>query len=210
MEAGTSVIEQHAFCWRSQWIVLAPLLALPLLPAPARAQQIVLELDPATTRVEFTLDAFMHTVHGAMKLTQGKIAIDPATGQATGQIIVDARSADTDNDGRDNKMHKEILESRKYPDIVLTPTRIQGQLEPQGKSQVQLHGIISIHGREQEITAQVGVQMNGSEWSGETAFPVPYVKWGLKNPSTFFLRVKDTVNVTVLAAGRLSVAAPQP
>ena len=206
-------MRRRAYPSRSLWLAFAALITLPLLPAAARAQQaqqMLLELDPAGTHVEFTLDAFLHTVHGTMKMSQGSVGLDPATGRATGRIVVDARSADTGNDGRDNKMHKEILESQKYPEITFTPTQVQGQLAPQGKSQVQLRGIISLHGREQEIATQVDVQINGTEWTGETIFPVPYVKWGLKNPSTLFLRVKDTVNLTVRAAGRLSVAAPQP
>jgi polyisoprenoid-binding protein YceI len=193
---------------RLLWLALIVLLALPFPATRARAQQIVLELDPAQTHVEFTLDAFLHTVHGRMTVSQGKIAIDPATGQATGRIIVDARSAGTGNDGRDNRMHKDILESWKYTEITFTPAEIQGALALQGKSQVQLRGIINIHGREQEITVPVDVQITGNEWSGETTFPVPYVMWGLKNPSTFFLRVKDTVNLTVRATGRLSTAQP--
>jgi len=94
-----------------------PLMAFAIvlaLSVPARAQQLTLELDPAKTRIEFTLDAFLHTVHGTMKLSQGNIEVDPGTGKAAGRFVADARSAETGNDGRDNKMHKEILESDKY------------------------------------------------------------------------------------------------
>lgn len=198
---------------RSRQLALSVFLALAFMGTPARAQQpqhIVLELDPAKTRVEFTLDAFLHTVHGTMKMTQGRIEIDPATGQASGRMIADARSAGTGNDGRDNKMHKEVLDSQKYPEIVFTLAQVQGPLATEGRSNVQLRGTISLHGRDQEIAAPVDVRITGNEWSGETTFAVPYVTWGLKNPSTLFLRVKDTVNVTVHAAGPLSPAAPQP
>lgn len=187
---------------RFLWLAPAVLLALAVLPA--RAQHMALELDPAKTRVEFTLDALLHTVHGTLKLKQGRIEIDPATGQCSGRVVVDALSADTGNDGRDNKMHKEILESQKYPEIIFTPTQVQGQIAPQGNSRVQLRGTVSLHGREQELVTPVEVQITGNEWTGEATFPVPYVKWGLKNPSTFFLRVKDTANLTVHAAGRLT------
>jgi polyisoprenoid-binding protein YceI len=195
---------------RSPWLALAAALVLPLLPARAHAQQMVLELDPARTQVEFTLDAFLHKVHGTMQMSQGKIEVDPATGQAGGRVVIDARSAHTGNDGRDNKMHKDILESQNYPEITFTPVRVEGQMAPEGKSQVQLRGIIGLHGREQEITTPVDVEITGSEWHAETTFAVPYVKWGLKNPSTLFLRVKDTVNLTIRSAGRIAPAAPQP
>jgi polyisoprenoid-binding protein YceI len=210
MEAGAIMMLQHIRhkCrLQSRWMTLAALLAL-LLPTPARAQQMVLEFDLSKTQVEFTLDAFLHTVHGTMKMTLGRIEIDPATGTASGRIVVDARSADTGNDGRDNRMHKEILESAKYPEITFSPRQVQGQIAPQGKSQAQLRGIMTLHGREQEITTPVDVQVTGNEWTAEITFPVPYVKWGLKNPSTLFLRVKDTVILTVRAGGRLSAGQP--
>ena len=177
------------------------------LPVTARAQQIVLELDPAQTTVSFTLDAFLHVVHGTMKLTEGHIAIDSASGTATGAFTVDARSAETGNSGRDNRMHKEILESAKYPEISFTPMSLEGRVAPQGISQVQLRGLFRIHGHEETVTLPVQVQFSENTWTGETTFVVPYVKWGIKNPSNVFLRVKDSVTLTVKAAGRVS---PQP
>jgi hypothetical protein len=32
---------------------------------------------------------------------------------------------------------------------------------------------------------------------------VPYVRWGLKNPSTFILRVSDKLDLDINATGRL-------
>jgi len=194
---------------RPRLLLLAPVVFLGLAVLPARAQQMVLELDPAKTRVEFTLGATLHTVHGTLKLEQGRIEIDPA-GQCAGQVVVSALSAGTGNDGRDNKMHREILESQKYPEIIFTPTQVEGPIAPQGNSRVQLRGTLSLHGREQEIVTPVEIQIAGDEWTGETTFPAPYVKWGLKDPSTFFLRVKDTVNLTVHAAGRLTLVHSPP
>ena len=194
----------HLFCAP---VVLS---ALILLPARARAQEMALEIDPAKTQVEFTLDAVLHTVHGTFKMKQGKIEVDPATGQCSGRVVADALSANTGNDGRDNKMHKDVLESQKYPEITFVPSQALGQIASQGTSRVQLRGTMTLHGRDQEITAPLDVKITGNEWTADTAFPVPYVKWGLKNPSTLFLRVKDPVNVTVHAAGTLTVAAHQP
>lgn len=194
-------------------LALFVLLTLAFMAATARAQQaqrITLEIDPEKTRVEFTLDAFLHTVHGTMKMTKGSVEVNPETGQTSGRIVVDARTAQTENDGRDNKMHKEVLESQKYPEIVFTPAQVRGPLASEGRSNVQLRGTISLHGSDREITVPVDVQMSGNEWTGQAAFAVPYAAWGLKDPSTLFLRVKDTVNVTVHAAGRLSAATPRP
>src|SRR6516225_9126323 len=77
----------------------------------ASAQTYVFEIDPHQSRLGFTLDATLHTVHGAFQLKDGSVRFDPSTGAASGLITVDAISADTGNRGRDHKMHKDILES---------------------------------------------------------------------------------------------------
>ena len=49
------------------------------LPQPARAQDVVLDLDASRSTVDFTLGAFLHTVHGSFKFKSGTIRLDPAS-----------------------------------------------------------------------------------------------------------------------------------
>jgi polyisoprenoid-binding protein YceI len=175
-----------------------------VLAAPVIAQEAVLELDPAQTRIEFTLSDVLHTVHGTFKLKQGTIRFDPATGKAGGLVVVDATSGDSGGGARDRKMHKETLESPKYPEATFAPDRVQGQLAPTGESVVELHGIFKLHGTEHEISMTISVQFSGNRLTARTHFVVPYVKWGLKNPSTFILRVSDKVDIDIHTVGRLN------
>ena len=99
------------------------------------------------------------------------------------------------DDSRDRRMHKELLESAKYPEIVFTPDRVDGVVAPQGASQIQVHGMFRIHGAAHEITIPVQVLINNGHASAKTSFAIPYVKWGIKNPSTFLLRVSDKVEI---------------
>jgi len=69
---------------------------------------------------------------------------------------------------------------------------------------VQLHGQFGIHGSQHEITLPVKVRIREQQLDADTQFPVPYQKWGMKNPSTFILRVDDTVQIQIHAVGRLS------
>jgi polyisoprenoid-binding protein YceI len=154
-------------------------------------------IDPAQTKVEFTLSDVLHTVHGTFQLTSGTLRFDPATGTASGELVVDAKSGDSGSKARDKRMHANILESDKYPQIAFRPDRIEGKLAPEGKSQVQLHGMFSIHGAEHEITVPALVESAGSQYSINATFAVPYVKWGMKNPSNLILRVGDTVEISV-------------
>ena len=164
-------------------------------------------LDPAATKIDFTLAATMHTVHGTFKLKSGHILFDPKTGKASGAVIVDATNANTDNTSRDKKMHAEILESAKFPELLFTPTQEKGAISPQGASQVEVSGIFRLHGQDHPMTLTISVTAGASgQLQASTKFTVPYVEWGLKNPSTFILRVSNTVDVDVQASGQISAA----
>ena len=160
----------------------------------AWGQEYALHADPARSSVQFTLPATLHTVHGSFKLKQGAIRFDPAAGRISGEIVVDATSGNSGDQGRDRRMH-EILDSAKYPDIIFAPDRVEGTVAAQGASQIQVHGTFRIHGAVHEITLPVEVRMNHGQASARTKFTIPYVKWGMKNPSKLFLRVGDTVEI---------------
>lgn len=157
------------------------------------------QFDPAQSRVEWTLGAVLHTVHGTFKLKRGAIRFDPATGAASGEFVVDATSGESGNGDRDSRMHKNILESRKYPEIVFRPRQVDGKVAPEGASQVLIHGLLEIHGAAHEIAIPTQVRMSGGRMTVTLQFPVPYVKWGMNNPSTLFLRVDEKVDIKIEA-----------
>jgi polyisoprenoid-binding protein YceI len=116
---------------------------------------------------------------------------------------VDATTGDSGNTGRDHKMHKEILESQRYPEITFTPTKMSGKVELQGDSSAQVEGILRLHGSDHVMTLTLPVQTKGNRLSARTHIVIPYVEWGLKNPSTFLLHVGDKVEVDVTAVGQV-------
>jgi len=180
-----------------------------LFAAPhTHAQGSVFTVDPSKSTVEFTLGASLHTVHGTFKLKSGEIHFDPAKGTASGAIVVDALSGESGNEGRDKKMHQEILETPKFSEIVFVPSGVQGTIAPQGTSQVAVTGVMKLHGKDHEMILNFAVQPGtpGQAAQATATFSVPYVKWGLKNPSTFFLRVTDSVDVDVHASGQLTAS----
>jgi polyisoprenoid-binding protein YceI len=173
---------------------------------PAHAQETVVNFDPAQTKVEFKLDSTLHTVHGTFKLKSGTVKFDPSTGKASGAIIVDATSGESGNDGRDKKMHKEIIESEKYPEIVFTPKEIHGA-NPSAPSQVTAVGTLRLHGQGHDMTLTIAVAPgSGGQFQADMDFSVPYVKWGLKSPNTWLLHASDTVDLEIHAAGQISSA----
>jgi len=174
----------------------------------AQTQPAVLDFVPSQTTVTFTLGDTVHTVHGAFALKRGRISYNPSSGEVSGEVVVDATSGHSGNGMRDRKMHKEILESAKYPDIIFRPDRIDGKVGIRGTSTVHVHGLFSIHGGDHEISLPVQVEMAEDHWVLTTHFVVPYAKWGIKNPSTFILRVSESVEIDVHASGRLPGVSP--
>jgi polyisoprenoid-binding protein YceI len=185
-----------------------PILLLGLLAGAAAAQELVFQIDPAQSKVEFTLGDVMHTVHGTFRLKPSTIQFDPKTGAATGTFIVDATSGDSGSEGRDRKMHKDVLESAKYPEIRFAVRQFQGMMPASGTAQVQLAGVMTLHGGDHPMTVSAPVQVANGRAAADVHFIVPYVQWGLKNPSVLFLRVSDKVEIVVHAVGTIVPAAP--
>jgi polyisoprenoid-binding protein YceI len=169
--------------------------------AQAPACQLELNFVPEKTSVNFTLGDVLHTVHGSFAVKHGGVHFDPATNQLSGEILIDAASGQSGSDARDRKMHREVLESARYSDIMFLPDRVEGQVAAQGTSSIQVHGMFAIHGAEHEITVPVRVEMTPGHWTATSHFSVPYVKWGMKNPSTFILRVDQSVDIDIQASG---------
>lgn len=174
--------------------------------AAARPVQVTLD------RAQTTINIFVHDVHGGVhgtfKLKSGAISFNPETGEATGEVVVDAASGDTGNDSRDRKMHKDVLESGRYPEITFLPKRVTG-FAAQGSSIVHVQGVFRIHGADHELTLEMPVQVSGDRVTGNTTFSVPYQSWGMKNPSILFLRVDGTAQVSVSAVGHITAASEE-
>jgi polyisoprenoid-binding protein YceI len=171
--------------------------------AQAQSHEIDFNFVPAKTTITFTLGDVLHTVHGSFDAKSSVIHFDPATNRISGDIIVDATTGHSGSNGRDKRMQNEVLESARYPDIVFPPDRVDGRVATPGASVVQVHGVFIIHGVEHEITIPVRIDMVPSGWTVTLDFAVPYVKWGMKNPSTFVLRVDPSVNIKIQASGEI-------
>jgi hypothetical protein len=179
----------------------------PQATASASAKEIVLNIDPSQSTVHYSVSSSLHTVHGTFTVKRGTLRLDPATGKAAGEIVVDAASGQSGSDSRDKKMHKEVLESARFTDIVFRPDHVEGAVPLQGSSSAQLHGVCVLHGSEHEMTVPVRAELNSEKWKGTATFSVPYNDWGLKNPGNFLLKVDHTVEIEVDMAGSMQAQA---
>ena len=161
-------------------------------------------LDPAQTKIEWTLGATLHTVHGTFKLKSGQISFDPATGNATGELVVDAASGDSGNSKRDAKMHKDVLETARYPEISFLAKKVSGPWTDHGNSTLQVEGVFHIHGADHNLALTVAVDASGASANATTHFTVPYQAWGMKDPGSGLLHVDDKVQISIQAVGKVT------
>jgi polyisoprenoid-binding protein YceI len=135
--------------------------------------------------------------NGTFRLARGIIRIDPATGSADGSVVVSVTSGDSGSQMRDSEMKDSILEVERYPQITFVPQHAEGQRSGPSEFPAAIRGILTLHGEPHEITLNMMVQPSGDRFTATAHFAVPYVAWGLKNPSVLIFRCADTVYVDV-------------
>jgi polyisoprenoid-binding protein YceI len=172
--------------------------------AAARAAEQTLTLDPAASEIDFELGATLHSADGSVKLEQGTIRFDPDSGAASGEIVVDATSANTGSGSRDRNMHADVLESARFPKIVFRPERLDVKRRDAASADVVLLGALDMHGQQHPLSMPAKLALRDGRLVVDAKFEVPYVEWGMRDYSNFVLRVDRHVTVTLHAEGALA------
>jgi polyisoprenoid-binding protein YceI len=136
------------------------------------------------------------------------MTFDPATGAAEGEFLVDVTTGESGNSSRDAKMQNGVLESSKYPQAFFHPVKFSGNLKAGGTQNVTVGGTFNIHGADHPLTLQIAVRLDGQEATATTHFTISYVAWGMKDESTFLLKVDKEVTVDVVAWGTVEGLSP--
>jgi len=174
-----------------------------LAPGAARSEELILTLGPEKTQAAFRVRATLFDIDGVLALGVTQIRFDPATGAASGQITIDLRESKTGSRLRDWEMHTRVLETERYPLAVFRVEHMLGMLAPSGPSNLVLAGIVTMHGAEHAMVVPVRATVSGDTFSAEALFEIPYVAWGLRDPSLLFLRVAQVAVVSVKVEGAL-------
>ena len=182
-------------------------LALPLFLAPvAFSQQQTFTVNPDASKVAFALGGSLHHVNGTFHVQSGSINFDRGAPKISGTVVVAAGSGDSGDKGRDKKMNSDVLDSAHFADVTFAPQTYQGTIAPSGDSTIQVSGTFTLHGTPHDLTVPMQIHIDGAACTAKTQFTVPYVKWGLKDPSIFILKVAKEVEVNLSLAGQLSPA----
>jgi len=179
--------------------------ALAVLLAPvALAQHQAFVVNPDASEVKITLKTTHELVNGGFHVQSGSIEFDRTTRNMSGSVVVLAGSGKTGNDSRDKKMNKDILKVEQYATVSFEPKTYTGAIALSGDSKLQVTGIFTLLGTPHEITIPILVHLEAAAATAKAHFVVPYVQWGLRNPSFLIWKAEDDVAIDLVLAGRLS------
>jgi polyisoprenoid-binding protein YceI len=165
------------------------------------ARNVRLTLDRNECKITFSLPAVLHTVRGTFEVKEGDLRLDVGSGKITGRVVVDVASGNTGGEERDRSMHQKVLESDRFPEAVFSADRLAGQLALAGESKIGVHGVLRIHGEDHNVILPATAFLRNGRFTAKSHLSIPYVKWGMKDPSTLVLRVSKTVEVEIMVAG---------
>jgi polyisoprenoid-binding protein YceI len=188
-------------------IALAASLALAADSIP-QGKLATLELDPAKTTIAYSLEGWPHHTQGTFTLKHGAIRIDPQTGKMDGAIVVDAASGNSGHSIRDERMKSSVLEVSRFPEITFVPLQAVSHGKLQGEFPVTVRGLMSLHGTQHNFTIDATVRRDGNNVAIKCDFAIPFVQWGLEDPSILMFKVAKEVMVNVTSVARLSWTPP--
>jgi polyisoprenoid-binding protein YceI len=178
-------------------------LSLAVVPA-ALAQHETLSVNPDASQVAFTLGGSGHHVQGAFHVQKGSIDFDPSAQKISGSVVVAAGSGNSGEPGRDKKMSSDVLDTDHFAEVTFAPSSYQGTLATPGDSTIQVSGSFTLHGTPHDLTLPMQIHIDGTNLTAKGHFTVPYVKWGLKDPSIFILKVAKEVDIDLTLSGQVA------
>jgi len=177
------------------WLALAP---------AAQAQHQKFQINPDASQVAFALGGKGHHVSGTFHLTSGSIDFDRTAQTISGLVIVAAASGNSGESARDKKMNSDVLDTAQYAEISFVPKSYTGTIAASGDSTIQVSGVFTLHGTAHDLTLPMQVHIDGNTLTAKGHFVVPYVQWGLKDPSIFILKVAKEVDIDLTLTGSVT------
>jgi polyisoprenoid-binding protein YceI len=177
--------------------------AVTLAPA-ALAQNQTFAVNSDASEVKITLNTTHEVVNGTFHIQSGSIEFDCGAPKMSGSVVVLAGSGKTGNDSRDKKMNKDILKVNEYASVSFAPKTYTGTIAHSGDSTIQVSGVFTLLGNPHDLTIPMQIHIDGSKATAQAHFVVPYVQWGLKNPSFLIWKAENDVAIDLDLVGQIS------
>ena len=179
-------------------------LAVALMLAPAAlAQHETFAVNPDASEVKMTLNTTHEVVNGTFHIQSGTIEFERSGPKMAGSVVVLAGSGNTGNGSRDKRMKNSILKVEQYANVSFEPKSYTGTIAAAGDSTIQVSGVFTLLGAPHEITIPMLVHLDGGGATVKSHFVVPYVAWGVKNPSFLIWKAENDVAIDLSLVGRL-------
>ena len=179
--------------------------ALALIFAPAAlAQHRTFAVNPDISEVKMKLNTTHEVVNGTFHVQSGSIEFDRSATKISGSVVVEAGSGKTGNDSRDKKMNKDILKVDQYTTVSFAPKTYKGTISASGDSTIQVSGVFTLLGTPHDLTIPMQIHIDGTKATAKAQFVLPYVQWGLKNPSFLIWKAENDVAIDLNLVGQLS------
>jgi polyisoprenoid-binding protein YceI len=180
-------------------------LALAVILGPAAlAQHQSFTVNPDASDVKMKLTTTHEVVNGTFHVQSGSINFDRTASNISGIVIVAAGSGKTGNDSRDKKMNKDILKVDQFATVSFAPKTYDGTIAASGDSTIQVSGVFTLLGTSHDLTIPMQIHIDGSKATAKGQFVVPYVQWGLKNPSFLIWKAENNVGIELNLVGQIS------
>ena len=183
------------------FVVLA--LAVVLTPA-VFAQHQTFAVNPDASEVKMKLNTTHEVVNGIFHVQSGSIDFDRTASHISGIVIVAAGSGKTGNDSRDKKMNKDLLKVDQFPTVSFAPKTYNGMIAASGDSTIQVNGVFTLLGTAHDLTIPMQIHVDGTKATAKAQFVIPYVQWGLKNPSFLIWKAENDVAIDLNLVGQIS------
>jgi polyisoprenoid-binding protein YceI len=188
-------------------LVLSAFIASSLLfSSTASAQHQTFVVDPNASQVAWVLGGSGHHVNGTFHVQSGAIDFDRTAHSISGSVVIAAGSGNSGEPSRDKKMNKDVLDVEHYSKITFAPQKYDGTIAPRGDSTIQVSGTFTLHGTPHDLTVPMQIHIDREALTAKTHFIVPYVQWGLKDPSWGFLKVAKEVDIDLILTGKVTPA----
>lgn len=179
--------------------------ALTVILAPAAlAQHQTFAVTPDASEIKMTLNTTHEVVNGTFHIQSGSIEFDRKNPKMSGLVTVLAGSGKTGNVSRDKKMNKDILKVEEFATVSFAPKTYNGTIAAFGDSSIQVRGVFTLIGTAHDLTIPMQIHIDGSKVTAKGQFVVPYVLWGLKNPTFFIWKAENNVAIDLNLVGQVS------
>lgn len=193
-----SLVRRFVRCFA--WLPFAAaLLTMNAAQAP-RTGSLALPLDPAASRLTFTIHRPGESIEGTAGKFQGEVHLDPSDLSKGGSVVlrVEAVSLETGNRIRDGKMRKSHLEVERFPEIVFRSTSVQVAADKAGGAAARkalVEGTLALHGAERSLLVPVAIRYDNGLFTAEGSVTLTYSDYGIPIPRFLWLVMDDAIDV---------------